>query len=182
MARLIIAGLAVCGLAAPACAFEYVSGGLPTFAQESGALTAGAAGSLTRTGSFRDFPGFTTSGSSLRISNNLTLGVSTTAGSTPFSFGTGAMRGFDLSSTSVKLGYDIGRLTPFISASISSMQQRAVPGLPTGFNTTGDLLAGRSDPKTSASVGAGFNYAISDSLQVGVSASFGTARPIQQGW
>ena len=175
MNRRIFAGLMLFPLAGPAAALEFVTAGLPTFAQGAGiaapATGWGAAPSTTPW----NFPGFTSGGLDLRIGGNMLLGVSTGTGTMPLAWG-GASRGLDFATTSVKLGYQIGKLTPYVTTSITSFKDSAVPGLLSGFKTTGDLLAGRSDPKAPTSVGAGFNYELTDSLHVGVGASFSNNR------
>ena len=175
-----LAGLAACLLITPACALEWASSSLPTFARGPAAMDE------ARVSDAFAVPAFGLSGqgggaATWRISKDLLLGVSSTSGTASFSSLTGAPAGFDFSSTSVKLGLDLGRITPFVTTTLSSAKSSALPGLSSGFNTTGDLLAGR-DAKTSVSAGAGFNFAVTDSVQFGLSASVGTARPALSGW
>ena len=160
------------GLASPAGALEFVNGGPPAFTQ---AATGEGGSGLAVASNPWNFPGFTASGLDTRLGPGLMLGVSSQSATSDFTLG-GLSRGVDFSTTSVKLGYQLGNLTPFVSTSVTTLKPSAIPGLSSGFNTTGDLLAGQSDPKSKASVGAGFNYALTDNFHVGVGASFSNAR------
>ena len=126
-------------------------------------------------------PGQGANAATYRIGKDLLLGVSQTSGSPALSSLAGAPAGFDFSSTSVKLGFDMGRLTPFVTTTLSSFKASALPGLSSGFNTTGDLMAGQA-ARTGVSAGAGFNFAVSDSLHLSVGASVGTGRTTPSGW
>ena len=155
-------------------ALEFVSGGPPAFTQGATANVA-SGGGMTVSSNPWNFPGFTSGGLDSRIGGNMMLGVSATSGTGDLTLG-GLSRGIDFSTTSVKLGYQLGNLTPFVATSITSLKASAIPGLSSGFNTTGDLIAGQSDPKNKASIAAGFNFALSDSFHVGVAASFSNTR------
>ncbi len=178
--RAILLAFSACLIAAPACAFEWVSAHLPTFARGAGAADEASVPTAFGAAAW-SLPGQSASVSTFRISKDLLLGVFQTSGAAPFSSITGAPRAFDVSSTSLKLGLDLGRVTPFVTTTLSTSKASALPGLSSGFNTTGDLLAGR-DAKAGASVGGGFNFAVTDSVQFGLSASVGTARPGLSGW
>lgn len=178
--RALVLGLSLGLAAAPACALEWATSGLPTFARGSAILDdAYATSAFSGAGLGLAGPGV--SMTTFRISKDLLLGVSQTNGSSLFSSGVTGLSDFDISSTSLKLGFDLGRVTPFVTTSLSSAKASPLPGALTGFNTTGDLMSGR-DTKTGVSAGAGLNFAITDSLQFGVSATAGTGRVGPTGW
>jgi outer membrane immunogenic protein len=177
---LALAGSAACLLAAPLRALEWSSASLPTFARGAAAMEE-AHWPDAFASSVSGMTGQGANAATYRIGKDLLLGVSQTSGSPALSSLAGAPAGFDFSSTSVKLGFDMGRLTPFVTTTLSSFKASALPGLSSGFNTTGDLMAGQA-ARTGVSAGAGFNFAVSDSLHLSVGASVGTGRTTPSGW
>ncbi len=109
------------------------------------------------------------------FSNNLILGLQANAGFAPSAFARGAFRGYDFAGVSVKVGYDMGRFTPFVTGDLALAKPNALGG--GGFSTAGesinDLFGSPGDAKTFASVGVGFDYAVTNHLSVGVSVSGG---------
>ncbi len=54
-----------------------------------------------------------------RFDNNVVLGVRFSTGYAPWMFPGGATRGFDFAETSVKVGYEMGRLTPYVVTGVA---------------------------------------------------------------
>ena len=113
------------------------------------------------------------------------LGVQTTSGfvsglSMPGGFSPGISRGLEYSSTQVKLDYNMGRLSPFITAGASSIRSASpalnFPGLniPASAGLTSGPGPGNAPSKSFVNVGAGFNYAVSNQLTIGIAASVGS--------
>ena len=79
------------------------------------------------------------------------------------------VRGYDFAAADIKLGYDMGRVMPFVTAGLAL----ARPHLGAGFATPGgdsltEVLNGSGDSRTLTRVGAGVEYAVTDRLTVGV--------------
>lgn len=173
MVRWTAACVALLGLTLPAQAWEVVgaSSGLPTFA-----LADPLAGSTADAGpaAFDHSLGFETvkggaDGYSYRIGKKYLFGFESATG---FSAGAdiGALAaGFDVSRSSMKFGYDMGAFKPFVTASFANVKGPAFganlfagpPGVSNPFAPTA----------SATTVGAGFDYAITDNLHFGMSLS-----------
>ena len=174
------ASLALAG--APARAWEVVGGGgLPVFA--AGA-TPGAASSVPGVAAGplgvapAQFPGINP-GYDFRIGQKFLVGVDSRTGFAATDGLFGFAPGFDASRTSMKFGYDMGRFKPFVMSSFAEFRPTigaasfagagAPPGVATPFAPSAKL----------STVGAGFDYAITDKLSFGMSVS---ASQATTGW
>jgi opacity protein-like surface antigen len=111
--------------------------------------------------------------------NNLVLGIEASTGFVPFSIQHSPFKGYDYGEVSAKVGYEMGRVTPYLTTGIVLARPNGTPGAgylsPTDsannlFNNGGSSLS------TSGIVGAGVDYALTDKLTVGVAATVGTGR------
>ncbi len=159
------------GLCAPAGAWEVVGSSLPTFAQApvGSSSLARPWSSLTGDPFAASAP---PSGYDFRIGKNLLLGVDSSSGLSPgFAMG-GISSAFDMSSTRVKLGYDLGRLTPYVSAGFGEVRPLGIGG--SAFSAASNPFPAAANPfsaPTTTSVGAGFDYALTDKVTIGVGVS-----------
>lgn len=175
MVRWIAACAALVFCAAPAGAWEVVGGdtGLPTFALADPLPAAGSpSGQMDK--SARDGLGFEAiqgwaPGYSYRIGKKYLFGFDSQTGLAAGA-GIGALAaGFDVSRSSMKFGYDMGAFKPFVSASFANATAPAFganlfagpPGVANPF----------APSATVSTVGAGFDYAITDNLHFGMSVS-----------
>ncbi len=175
-------------LTAPARAWEIVGGSLPTFAQDAPS----GAGSLIRpwastTGDpFAGAP--VPAGYDLRLGKGLFIGVQNWSGPMPGLASGAPTGGLGFSGSQVKLGFDTGsRLTPYLTAGFGEARASMFGGssLFSGPALTGAVapagLAAPGNPfSSSASVttlGAGFDYAITNNLTLGVGVSTTQVRP-----
>ena len=89
----------------------------------------------------------------------------------------GAAKGFDFASTNVSVGYEMGRFKPFVTAGVALAKPDVIGR---GFTTTGDAVNDLFDQTASVKAygtfGAGFDYAVTDKLTVGVTVSAGAGR------
>jgi opacity protein-like surface antigen len=110
--------------------------------------------------------------------NNLVLGVQASTGYAPLVFQPGPFKGFDYAQASVRVGYEMGRLTPFVTTGIALAKPTGAPGAgylsPT--DSANDVFNGTSNLAASGVVGAGFNYALTSNTSVGLAAVVGTGR------
>jgi outer membrane immunogenic protein len=85
----------------------------------------------------------------------------------------GSARGFDFAATSVKLGYNMGRLMPFVTAGVTLAKPQVNRGV--GFvnatESVNDLFNSPSHVATFGTIGAGFDYALTNDLSVGLTVS-----------
>ena len=172
-----------CGFFCPARASDESPTGLPVFAQEpssnpqdanywSGLSVGSEIFALSGKGAKGHAGGDGFVGYDHAFDNNLILGLRASAGYSPSLLAWGAPNGFDFTMTQVKLGYDAGQLKPYLTVGVGLAKANyAGPGgLPNAKNSFNNLFVG-SGPKPLTSVGAGFDYAVTERLTVGVSVS-----------
>ena len=111
------------------------------------------------------------------FASNLVLGIQANAGYSPGLSQQGGAKGFDYASTSVKVGYDMGRFMPFVIGGMTLAKPDVFGrGYTNTSNSINGLLDSSSSVKASGTVGAGLDYAITDKLTVGVTVSTGNGR------
>ena len=175
-----LGALAFCGFARAA---EAPTDPLPTFARAPDAATDAASpwngmyiGSEIFASIGRGSRGHVGGGGYLgynrEFDNKLVLGVEAGAGFSPAAFQRGPYGGYDYAKANVKLGYDMGRWMPFVTAGVGLAKSTAFSGT---FASTGDsinnLFGPSSNTKTFTSLGAGVDYKLTDKLTIGVAVS-----------
>lgn len=136
-------------------------GGLTVGTEVFGAMGAGRGG---RGG----FGGAAYVGYGKELDNNIVISAQGSAGYLPglSQFGP---RGYDFGMAEVKIGYDMGRLMPYVTLGAGiARPTSALNGAPTGFDALNDMFVGSQAATTITTVGAGVDYAITDRLTVGV--------------
>lgn len=107
------------------------------------------------------------------FSNNIVIGVEGSLGYMPSLFRYSRYSGFDVGTTNIKIGYDMGRVMPYVT--IGVLLAKPHSSLGAGFTGASDavngLFSGPADLKAAGTIGAGVDYAITDKLTVGVSVS-----------
>ncbi len=101
--------------------------------------------------------------------NNIVVGVQGGVGYLPGLSNYGP-RGYNYGMANVNVGYDMGRFMPYVTFGVGTAN--ATNGLnraPAGLDSLNNLFSRNSQSTTLTTVGAGFNYAITDHLMVGVS-------------
>ncbi len=119
------------------------------------------------------FGGAVEAGYDHEFANNIVLGVEGSTGFTPYHLLNSRVRGFDYAAVDAKLGYDMGRLMPFVTAGVVLAKPNTGPGLGSfaadqSFN---NLFNNSSGLKGAATVGAGVEYAVTNNLHVSVAVS-----------
>jgi opacity protein-like surface antigen len=103
--------------------------------------------------------------------NHLVLGVNFDTGYAPFPSASGRFHGFDYAMTNVKLGYDFGRVTPYLYAGGGIAHATAFKsGLPDADTTINGLFYGPGGVRTATAFGAGVDYRVTNNVTIGVSA------------
>lgn len=103
--------------------------------------------------------------------NGVVLGVTFDTGYNPWLVPNSQVKGFDFAEASVKLGYEMGRLTPFVTAGVALGKATNYVGGPPDANASiNGLFSGPGAVQAVGVVGAGFDYAITNNLHVGVEA------------
>jgi opacity protein-like surface antigen len=105
------------------------------------------------------------------LENHLVLGVNFDTGYAPFQTPSGRFHGFDYAMTNVKLGYDFGRVTPYIYAGGGLAHATAFnSGFPNADATINGLFSGPGGARAVTTLGAGVDYHVTNNVTVGVSA------------
>ncbi|MBV9113458.1 MAG: outer membrane beta-barrel protein [Hyphomicrobiales bacterium] len=163
---------------------------LPTFALEQPPGSANAQSASPWTGFYAGSEVFAFSGKGVKhgaggaafvgynreFDNNFVLGIEASTGYAPSLFRHGPYSGYEFAATNVKLGYDMGRLLPFVTAGFAFAKPDIRSGYLSATDTANDLFGSPSNLKVLGSVGAGFDYQVTNNLAVGVAVSAGTNR------
>jgi opacity protein-like surface antigen len=106
--------------------------------------------------------------------NRLVVGIEGSVGFLPLSVQRNPFVGSDFAATRAKLGYDMGRLMPYVTIGAILAKPKG-PGLGADFlnptDSLNSILSSPSHMQTLGSVGAGFDYAVTDKLTFGLSVS-----------
>jgi outer membrane immunogenic protein len=191
--RLILAIGAICFVGGTAAADESTAPNLPSLALNPQVLNAGTnptpvspwsglyVGSEIFASAFKGAKGGV-GGAALigynhEFSNNLVLGVEAAAGFSPNPFLYRSVLGYDFASTNFKLGYDMGRFMPFVSAGVTLAKPNSFSSsFLTATDSVNNLFGSSSNLRTFGTVGAGFDYALTNNLTVGVAISASKGR------
>lgn len=157
------AAVALLSLPAPAGAWEVINNGLPTFAAaESFSAGSGAALDQAAGLKFETVKGWNP-GYSYRFGGKYLFGMERTIDGNMFA----RASGFGFSQSSVKFGYDMGAFKPFVSASFAETRAPAFGA--NVFAAPPDAATPFAFTSSATSIGAGFDYAITDKLSFGMS-------------
>jgi hypothetical protein len=115
------------------------------------------------------FGGDTFIGYNHEFDNRVVVGVQGSVGYLPslYKYGPG---GYNYGMANVSVGYDMGRFMPYVNFGVGTASATNLRGLPGGFDSVNNIFTHSGGQQTTlTSVGAGFNYAVTDNLHVGVS-------------
>jgi opacity protein-like surface antigen len=105
------------------------------------------------------------------FSNNLVLGLKFDTGYAPFLTSSGRFHGFDYAMGEAKIGYDFGRVTPYLYAGGGLAHATAFnSALPDANQTLNGLFYGPGGTRAVTTLGAGVDYRITNNVTIGVSA------------
>jgi opacity protein-like surface antigen len=124
-------------------------------------------------GSKGAFGGAAVAGYNHVFANNVVVGVEATTGYAPYSIQHNPRQGYDFAAADVKVGYEMGRLTPYVSTGfvLAKPNFGPTPGYFGGMNAANDLFNSPGALRGAVSVGAGFDYAVNNNLSVGLGVS-----------
>jgi opacity protein-like surface antigen len=121
-------------------------------------------------GSKPGFGGAAFAGYNRELDNNLVIGIQGETGYAPYLFSRGPYRGFNFAETSVKVGYDMGRFMPYVTAGVAFAKPNAfgVPAYTGAADSMNSLFSSGGDLRAFGTVGAGFDYAVTNNLTFGM--------------
>ena len=103
--------------------------------------------------------------------NHLVLGLRFDTGYAPFLTPSGRFHGFDFAMGEAKVGYEFGRVVPYIYAGGGFARATAFDSpLPNAETTINGLFSGSGFTRGVTTAGVGVDYHVTDNLTVGVSA------------
>ena len=100
--------------------------------------------------------------------NGFTLGVRFDAGYQPWLTPVGRTRGFDFTEADVKLGYQLGRLTPFVVTGVELGKATPFPNSFSGAGAVNGVFAAPGAFQAAGVVGAGVEYQLTNNIKIGV--------------
>ena len=114
------------------------------------------------------FGGAATAGYERELDNNVVVGIDGSAGYTPSLFKNSPFRGYNFASTDVRVGYDMGRFMPFVTAGVGLARPngRTFGGFTGAADSTTDLFNATGDLRSFQTVGAGFAYKLTEHTTV----------------
>jgi opacity protein-like surface antigen len=115
------------------------------------------------------FGGETFIGYSHEFDNRVVVGVQGSVGTLPGLYKYGPS-GYNFGMANISVGYDMGRLMPYVNFGVGTASATNLRGL-RGFDSVNNIFSHSGQQTTLTSVGAGFNYAVTDNLRVGVEVS-----------
>jgi opacity protein-like surface antigen len=105
--------------------------------------------------------------------NRVVVGIQGTAGYIPgvfnsgyYGYNYGGARGANFGMVNMSVGYDMGRFMPYITAGVGTARATNFAAPMGGFNSLNNVFSNSSQSTTITTVGAGFNYAVTNNLHV----------------
>ncbi len=186
MTRLVLSLAALCSLAGTVIAADAPAPALPILALDpppppsiwKGLYVGSEIFAISRKGTKGAFGGDAFAGYDRVFPNNVVLGVQGSVGYAPNLYGHSFVRGYDFAALDARVGYAMGRLTPYLTTGLILAKANTGPGL--GFSTSDSVNALLGTPGTleaAPRVGAGVAYALTPNLSfdLGVSVGRGAA-------
>ena len=112
-----------------------------------------------------------------RFDNNIVLGVRFSTGYSPWAFPSGPYRGFSFGESDVKLGYAMGRLTPYVIAGAALARPSYGADFGDLSQSVNGLFSGPGAVQAVGTAGVGFDYAVTNNLTVGLEARVSNGGP-----
>jgi len=112
-----------------------------------------------------------------RFDNNVVLGVRFSTGYSPWAFPSGPYRGLSFGETDVKLGYAMGRLTPYVVAGVALARPSYGADFGDLSQSDNGLFSGPGAVQAVGTAGVGFDYAVTNNLTVGLEARVSNGGP-----
>jgi opacity protein-like surface antigen len=110
--------------------------------------------------------------------NNVVVGVRFSTGYSPWAFPAGPYRGFSFGETDVKLGYAMGRLTPYVVAGAALARPSYGADFGDLSQSINGLFAGPGGAQAFGTAGVGFDYAVTNNVTVGLEARMSNGGPL----
>ena len=175
--KLTVAVLAVCA-AAPALAADLptapamtVDPSIPAPDYWKGFYVGTGIDAVVAKGQKGQFGGDVFAGYDHNFDNGLMLGVRFDTGYNPYLSPYGHYHGFDFAETDVKLGYQMGKFTPYVMTGVALARGTNFGNpLPDAGSSINGVFSGPGAVQAVGVAGVGVDYAVTNNLHVGVAA------------
>ena len=132
---------------------------------------AGVEGSFAK-GAKSAFGGDVYAGYDHVFDNNVVLGARFSTGFSPWAVPGSRFQGMDFAETSVKMGYEMGRLTPYVMTGVALARPAfSGGGIANMSDSLNGVFGGPGELQAVGTAGVGFDYAITNNLHVGMEAT-----------
>jgi hypothetical protein len=108
-----------------------------------------------------------------RFESGLVLGAQFSTGYMPWASSNPMYKGFDYAEAGVKVGYEMGRVTPFLTTGVAFAKGSNFAGAPDPGSSFNALFGGPGGTQALGYAGAGVEYQINDKMRIGVEAVVG---------
>ncbi len=105
--------------------------------------------------------------------SGLTLGVRVDTGYAPWASANGRFKGFNYGETDVKLGYQMGVITPYVVAGVGLAKASALNDFGDGGTSANALFSGPGALQAVGVAGVGVDYQVTRNVKLGVAAYVG---------
>ena len=102
--------------------------------------------------------------------SGLTLGIRVDAGYSPWASASGQFKGFDFGEADMKLGYQMGKITPYVVGGVGLAKATGLNGFTDGGTSANALFSGPGALQAVGVAGVGVDYQITSNVKVGVAA------------
>ena len=109
--------------------------------------------------------------------NNVVLGVRFSTGYSPWAFPSGPYRGLSFGETDVKIGYAMGRLTPYVVTGVALARPNYGAAFGDLSQSVNGLFSGPGAVQAAGTAGVGFDYALTNNVTVGLEARVSNGGP-----
>jgi opacity protein-like surface antigen len=109
--------------------------------------------------------------------NNVVLGVRFSTGYSPWAFPSGPYRGLSFGETDVKIGYAMGRLTPYVVTGVALARPSYGAAFGDLSQSVNGLFSGPGAVQAAGTAGVGFDYALTNNVTVGLEARVSNGGP-----
>lgn len=128
-------------------------------------------------GAKAQFGGDVFAGYDHRFDNNVILGVRFDTGYSPWAFPSGPYRGFSFGEADVKVGYAMGRLTPYVIAGAALARPSYGADFGDLSQSVNGLFSGPGAVQAVGTAGVGVDYAVTNNVTVGIEARVSNGGP-----
>ena len=102
--------------------------------------------------------------------SGLTLGIRLDTGYSPWASAAGQLKGFDFGETDVKLGYQMGKITPYVVTGVAFGKATGLNGFTDAGTSANALFSGPGALQAVGVAGVGVDYQVTPNVKVGVAA------------